>query len=91
MSWNRYLMAECQNPACERAGQKWSCVQLSTERDGSRVVACDECGSHITLPPAAPVPKKKRTWPYHNVSAGVTFESESHEQKYTKAHGLTAE
>lgn len=31
----------------------------------------------------------KRTWPYHNASAGVTFESESHEQAYTKAKGLT--
>lgn len=31
----------------------------------------------------------KRTWPYHNDSAGVTFESESHEQKYCAANKLT--
>lgn len=49
---------------------------------------CDRCGyRHQTAIPK--VRCHKRTWPYHNDSAGVTFESESHEQKYCKANGLT--
>jgi ribosomal protein L37E len=38
------------------------------------------------------IPKRrchKRVWPYHNESVGVTFESESHEQKYVKANNLS--
>lgn len=52
------------------------------------VYACTHCGATRQ----EPIPKRrchKRTWPYHNESAGVTFESESHEQKYCKEHNLT--
>jgi hypothetical protein len=49
---------------------------------------CERCGYEHQ----ASIPKRrchKRTWPYYNDSAGVTFESESHEQKHCAAHGLT--
>lgn len=50
--------------------------------------ACDLCG-HEVRQPQPRVRCHKRTWPYHNDSAGVTFESESHEQAYCKANKLT--
>lgn len=49
--------------------------------------SCDRCGHKHQVS----IPRRrchKRTWPYHNESAGVTFESESHEQKYCKANNL---
>lgn len=62
-----------QNPTGEAMEQVWACDRCGTERQ-------------------TPIPKPrchKRTWPYYNESAGVTFESESHEQKHCKEHGLT--
>lgn len=51
-------------------------------------VRCQECQSEAL----ESIPKRrchKRTWPYYNESAGVTFESDSHEQKYVKDNNLT--
>lgn len=53
------------------------------------LLKCDLCGSqhHMVVPK---ISKKKRVWPYYNESAGVTFESESHETKYAKDNNLIA-
>ena len=49
---------------------------------------CGKCGERHQEPmPTARC--HKRTWPYHNASVGMTFESESHEQKYCAENKLT--
>lgn len=52
-------------------------------------VKCSSCG-HEDFVVIPKISKKKRTWPYYNESAGVTFESESHETKYAKDNNLIA-
>lgn len=67
-----YLKGVEKNPAGEANELVWWCARCKYEHHDA-------------------IPKRrchKRTWPYHNASAGVTFESESHEQAYTKAKGL---
>lgn len=91
MGRTRYINAKCENPDCKRFGEPWSHPQIGTLNNGQRILACDDCREQMTIGPAAPVPKKKTTWPYYHEGCGVTFESESHEQKYTKAHGMTKE
>lgn len=49
---------------------------------------CQQCG-YESLEYIPKPRRRKRTWPYYNESTGVTFESESHEQKYVKANNLT--
>lgn len=48
---------------------------------------CLSCG-HESLRDIPRVSKRKTTWPYYNESCGVTFESESHEQKYAAVNKL---
>lgn len=86
----RYLSGRCPNSKCENFAQTWSHPLVGVDDEGGRVLRC-ECGSHIHIDPAPKVSKKKTTWPYYHGGCGVTFESESHEQKYTKAHGMTKE
>ena len=87
--------AYCINDLCKSrvAGKQSEHVCAGTARCVSGtaielVWTCSDCAtSH-----QEPIPKRrcrKRTWPYYNESVGVTFESESHEQKYTKANNLT--
>lgn len=58
--------------------------------NGERVGKCDICGKiNLKALPQRTMNVKKQGWPYYNASVGVTFESESHEQKYTKEHNLT--
>lgn len=63
---------------------------LGQGHDGLNMLQCDKCGQ-VNRRPVARVSKKKTTWPYYNESCGVTFESESHEQKFAKANNLTKE
>ena len=49
---------------------------------------CKVCG-YESLEPLPRHSIKRHGWPYYNASVGVTFESESHEKKFTKANNLT--
>jgi hypothetical protein len=63
-------------------------VQCTTGTAMEEEWRCDRCGYRHQ----SSISRRrchKRTWPYHNESAGVTFESESHEQKYCAANNLT--
>lgn len=53
------------------------------------VLKCTACGKEKleTIPKAR---VRKRSWPYYNESAGVTFTSDSHEKSYVKANNLDA-
>lgn len=51
------------------------------------MVQCEDC-ARLANRPVAKVSKRKTTYPYYNGSAGTTFESESHEQKFAKVHKL---
>lgn len=72
------------------------CKGLQTHRlvghndQDQQVLECEGCGC-LAHKQKAVVPKKKTTWPYYHEGCGVTFESESHEQKYAKANNLTKE
>lgn len=71
------------------------CKEIKTMRllgrmDDQNILECETCGVKHDRK-ACEVPKKKTTWPYYHGGCGVTFESESHEQKYTAAHGMTKE
>lgn len=89
MGWKKYLMGKCSGEGCPRQGQNWSLEMVGVNEDtGGRVVVCDLCGKRTELAPAAKVPKKKTTYPYYHEGCGVRFESESHEQKFAKAHKL---
>ena len=79
----RYYALNCS--LCEKATLQ-KLVGYVEDKD-LQELACEACGTFNYKEPAK-VSKKKRTWPYHNDSADVTFESESHEQKYVKANNL---
>lgn len=51
---------------------------------------CKTCGNihHEVIPK---VSKKKQSWPRYHEGLGQSFESESHEKKWTKANGYTPE
>ena len=71
--------------------QKRTSQRLDRVADiGVQVLICEVCTTRNNKK-AAEVPKKKTTWPYYHEGCGVRFESESHEKKYTAAHGMTKE
>lgn len=84
------LNDECRN-AHKSAPTQHTCKGLVKCKAGEAMEllwVCDTCGhEHQTAVPK--VRCHKRVWPYHNDSVGVTFESESHEQKYCKANKMT--
>ncbi len=87
----RYVAMQCLSKNCEQFEKIWSHVQIGLGESGDRIFACEACANVRQYGPAPAVPKKKTTWPYYHEGCGVRFESESHEQKYTKAHGMTKE
>lgn len=78
----RYFVAQCLT--CEG---KTSQKLVGYAKNGLQELVCEACGTQNHKTPAQ-VPKKKTTYPYYNGSAGMTFESESHEMKYAKANNL---
>lgn len=87
----RYITGKCPGENCPREGMSWSHKQVGVDENDNRVLECEICGCKFATKPAAKVSKKKTTWPYYHEGCGVTFESESHEQKYAKANNLTKE
>lgn len=64
---------------------------LGAGEGNSQVLQCDKCGTTTWREaPARTQSVKKRSWPYYNESAGVGFESESHEKAYVKKNNLEA-
>lgn len=79
----RFVQQNCSACKCMT-----SHVVLGTgEESGKLLVQCEACAK-LADRPIAKVSKKKTTYPYYNGSAGMTFESESHEMKFAKANKL---
>ena len=90
----KYAIYPCSNKACV-CYTEWggSCSHriLGAGESDSQILQCDKCGSTSwRTAPAITKNIKRRSWPYYNESAGVNFESESHEKKYVKENKLEA-
>lgn len=90
----KYVIHACSNKNCvcyTEWGGSCSHKLLGSGEVGTQTLQCDKCGS-TSWRDAPPRTKsiQRRSWPYYNESAGVTFESDSHEQKYVKTNNLEA-
>lgn len=82
----RYILHDCTG-TCGNVMHKI----MGSGEGGMRVLQCDKCGSTAWREPARRISNPERhPWPYYNESAGMTFESESHEKNFVKENKLEA-
>lgn len=83
----RYVQAPC--APCKETMTLHRVLGLG--ESGDQVLSCDKCTNTSTKVAPQRISRKKTTWPYYHEGCGMTFESESHEQKFAAANKLTKE